>query len=154
MTREKYPTRRFLIRSAVQKEYACAVIHRLPEDKKNPIEVVIREYTPRRNLDQNALMWAGVLEDISQQVCLNDRTYIKDDWHEYFKQEFLPEQFDPELTMEGYQKWRFLPNGDRILDKDNASTTKLTKKGFAQYLEQIYAFGVEHGVQFGAADAA
>lgn len=151
MKREKYPTRRFLIRHAAQKEYACATINQLPEDEKNPIEVVIRECTRTRKLDQNALMWAGALEDISRQVYLNGRTYSKDVWHEHFKREFLPEQFDGELTKEGYQKWAFLPNGDRVL---KGSTGDLTKKGFSQYLEQIYAFGAEHGVQFGEADAA
>lgn len=77
------------------------------------------------------------------------RTYDKEVWHEYFKREFLPEQSDGELTKEGYLKWAFLPNGDRVL---KGSTTDLTVKGFARYLEQVYAFGAQHGVQFGERD--
>ena len=61
------------------------------------------------------------------------------------KQKFLPEEASDE-TVDGYVKWDFLPNGNRYL---KGSTTQLTKKGFAAYLEKIYAFGAQHGVQFG-----
>lgn len=44
-----------------------------------------------------------------------------------------------------YQKWDYLPNGDRIL---KASTTDLTTKGFSEYIEQIYAFASIEGVMF------
>lgn len=149
MKRQKYPTQRILLRSQQQKDFACIKINNAPEDAESPLEVLIREYQPKRTLDQNALMWAGPLSDIQEQVYLNGQTFSAEVWHEHFKREFLPEQFDEELCKPGYQKWMFLPNGDRILDKDNASTTKLTKKGFSQYLERIYAFGAQHGVMFG-----
>ncbi|MBS7328972.1 MAG: recombination protein NinB [Oxalobacter sp.] len=151
MRREKYPPRRFLIRSAVQKDYACAAIGKLPEDQDRPIEVVIREQVQARKLDQNALMWAGPLEDICRQVYLDGRMYSKEVWHEYFKREFLPEMPEEGMTLDGYRKWAFLPNGDRVL---KGSTTDLTKKGFARYLEQVYAFGAQYGVQFGVRDEA
>lgn len=148
MKRGKYPTRRFLIRSSQQKDLACRVIGQLPEDGDSPIEVVVREQPRQRNLDQNSLMWVA-LTDISRQVYLSGRTYDADSWHEYFKRVFLPENPEEGMVLESYQKWAFLPNGDRVL---RGSTTDLTRRGFSDYMERIYAFGAEHGVQFGGRD--
>lgn len=145
MKRQKYPSRRFLIRSKFQKELACNAVSNLPEDDEIPIEVVIRERQKKRNLDQNALMWAGPLMDFEKQGYEGGRTYKAEIWHEFFKREFLPEAFDEELTREGYVKWSYLPNGDRTLV---GSTTDLTVKGFSEYLEKIYAFGSQRGIQF------
>ena len=50
------------------------------------------------------------------------------------------------INPETYVKWKINADGDRYL---KGSTTKLTKHGFSVYLEQIYAFGAELGVQFG-----
>lgn len=102
-----------------------------------------------RNNNQNALMWAGPLRDISEQVWPDGVQYSAETWHEHFKREFLPEHADTELTKEGYQKWVYLPSGERIL---KASTGDLTTKGFSLYLEQIYAFGSQHGVRFGVSE--
>lgn len=108
-------------------------------------EVVIRERKKHRGLNQNALMWSSAIKDIAAQVWPDGVQYSADTWHEYFKQKFLPEEASDE-TVDGYVKWDFLPNGNRYL---KGSTTQLTKKGFAVYLEKIYAFGAQHGVQFG-----
>lgn len=146
MKRQRYPSQRILLRGSQQKDYACIKIRNAPEDEEYPLEVLIREYNPKRSLDQNALMWAGPLNDISTQVYLNHQTYTPEAWHEYFKQMFLPEDFDEEQCRPGYQKWLYLPDGNRKLV---GSTTQLTKHGFSLYLEQIYAFGAEQGVMFG-----
>ena len=108
-------------------------------------EVVIRERKKHRGLNQNALMWSSAIKDIAAQVWPDGVQYSADTWHEYFKQKFLPEEASDE-TVDGFVKWDFLPNGNRYL---KGSTTQLTKKGFAVYLEKIYAFGAQHGVQFG-----
>lgn len=146
MTRQKYPRRAFLIRSHHELDRAALVLRNIPIDPEKPLQVTISEEVRARKLDQNALMWAGPLKDIAAQVYLDGRTYTPELWHEYFKKEFLPENFDPELCKEGYQKWDYDPSGDRVCV---GSTTELTVKGFSQYLEQIYAFGSEQGVQFG-----
>lgn len=46
-----------------------------------------------------------------------------------------------------YKKWDYMPNGERVLV---GSTTDLSKYGFGQYLEQIYANGASLGVMFSA----
>ena len=119
----------------------------LPLDPLRPLEIVVREEQKKRKLDQNALMWAGPLRDIAEQAFSEERQYSAEVWAEFFKRELLPEDYDPELCMEGYQKWDIDPGGQRVLV---GSTKQLTVKGFAQYLEQIYVFGAHRGVHFSA----
>ena len=149
MKRARFPARKILVVSPAQLNTAVAVLKTVPVDAANPIEIRIGEQVKGRNKDQNALMWAGPLRDIANQAYVNGQTYSEDVWHEHFKREFLPEEADTELTREGYQKWRYLPSGERIL---KASTGDLTTKGFSIYLEQIYAYGASLGVQFGVSE--
>ena len=149
MKRARFPTRKILVVSPAQLSTAVAVLKTVPVDAANPIEIRIGEQVKGRNKDQNALMWAGPLRDIANQAYVNGQTYSADVWHEHFKREFLPEEAETELTREGYQKWRYLPSGERIL---KASTGDLTTKGFSIYLEQIYAYGASLGVQFGVSE--
>lgn len=146
MKRQTYPRRVFLVRSNREQEQAQFVIRNMPIDPHKPLQITVSEEVKARKPDQNSLMWAGPLKDIAHQVYLDGRTYTPELWHEYFKKEYLPEEFDSELCKEGYQKWDYDPSGDRVCI---GSTTELTVKGFSQYLEQIYAFGAEQGVQFG-----
>jgi hypothetical protein len=150
MNRDKYPTRKILLRTTVQKETALRVIENLPLDNEHPIEIVIREEEKPRKLDQNALMWSGPLRDIAQQAYIRGRTYSANVWHDFMKREYLPEEDDPELDMlvknpETYQKWDVDPSGNHVLV---GSTTDLTVYGFSQYLEQVTAHGASLGVQF------
>ena len=146
MKRQKYPRRVFLIKTEQDRAQAHLVLNNMPIDPLKPLQAIFCEEMKARKPDQNALMWAGPLKDIAHQVYLDGRTYSPELWHEYFKKEYLPEDFDPELCKECYQKWDYDPAGDRVCI---GSTTELTVKGFAQYLEQIYAFGTEQGVHFG-----
>lgn len=147
MSRPKFQTRQLFLRSDQQRGILMALIPNLPLDDQNPLEVVIREPVKARGMDQNALMWVGPLADIAEQAWVGGRQYSAEVWHEAFKRDYLPEEFDPELTKEGYRKWDYMPNGERVLV---GSTTQLTKRGFSQYLTQIEAFGSGLGVQFGA----
>lgn len=147
MTRQKYPTRTIYLVGEAQKQTAQALIENAPLDAERPLEIVIREKQRTRSLDHNARMWAGPLRDIAEQAFVAGRSYNADTWHEHFKREFLPEEFNEELTREGYRKWDFTPTGERVLV---GSTTQLTPKGFAQYLEQVIAFGAGLGVMFSA----
>ena len=145
--RQYFDKRVILLRGEEQRQRALALIANLPVDAEKPLQLVVDEYKPPRKPDQNALMWAGPLRDISEQAWLEGRKFSAEAWHELLKQELLPEEFDPELCREGYQKWTITPRGDRVLI---GTTTKLTVKGFAQYLESLYAFGASLGVQFHA----
>ena len=151
MTRQKFEQRRLLLRGQEQVDRAIALLRTVPLDAAKPLEVLVREEVKGRKLDQNALMWAGPLKDIAEQCWAQQRQYSAEIWHEYFKAQFLPETYDPDLCKtEHYRKWDYDPGGAPALV---GSSTDLTIKGFAQYLEQIHAFGAQMGVEFHEAPA-
>ncbi len=145
--RQPYTTRPFLLKSEQIRERLILAIRNLPLDEVKPLEIVIREQIKGRRPDANAAMWAGPLRDIADQAWVEGQRHSAEVWHEYFKRELLPEEFDPERTKEGYAKWSIDPGGNRILI---GSTTQLTVKGFAEYLTAVEAFGASLGVLFSA----
>ena len=138
-----FETRRIVLAAEEQRACAMALLSNVPLG----LEVLIRKPVKVRGMDQNALMWVGPLADIAAQAWVAGRQYSAEVWHENFKRDYLPEEYDEELTKDGYRKWDMTPNGERVLI---GSTTQLTKKGFSQYLTQVEAFGAGLGVQFGA----
>lgn len=143
--RQKFKLRRVLLRQPEQVDRAIALLRNAPLDDRKPLEFLLREEAKSRKLDQNALMWVGPLKDIAEQAWLDGRQFSAEVWHEFAKKEFLPEEFDPELCLEGYVKWGFDPKGDRVLV---GSTKQLTVKGMAQHITQIHALGGSLGVEF------
>lgn len=149
--RETYPTKTIMLRTDQQRDLAVNAIRNAPLDETKPLQLLLREKPKVRGLDANARMWVGPLADIAEQGYVEGRTYSADVLHEHFKREFLPDDsapdFDPAKCMDGYRKWDYGPNGDRLLV---GSTTQLTKAGFAEYLTQVEAFGANLGVRFTA----
>lgn len=143
--RPKFIERKVRLIADEQIERAIAVLRNAPLDPLHPLEFLLREEVKARKPDQNSLMWAGPLKDISEQVWVERRQFSADVWNEHLKELFLPEEFDPELCKDGYVKWGFSPSGKRAL---TGSSKDLTIKGFTQYLDQIHAFGGNHGVEF------
>jgi hypothetical protein len=148
MKREKFPTRTITLVGAQQVATLLSLVPHLPLDSAKPLEVVIREKQPVRKLDANAAYWAGTLRDMEEQAYVGGRTYSAEVWHYKFKVDNLPEEYDEELTKEGYRKWDYTPDGERVLV---GSTTQLTGKGFSIYTEKCCADGANLGVQFSAA---
>jgi replication-associated recombination protein RarA len=144
-----YQPRTIALIGDTNKQLAIAAITNAPVGQN--IEIVIREVKKQRSIEQQALMFAGPLKDISEQVWVQGRQYSVEAWHEYYKQEYLPDELtEPyihELVTkpESYKKWDYLPNGER---RCIASTTQLTKYGYTQYLEKIHADGASKGVLF------
>jgi hypothetical protein len=148
VSRQPYPARKIRLVGEMQRDGAIAALRNAPLDADKPLEFLLREEVKARKPDQNALMWAGPLRDIAEQGYVEGRTFSATVWHEHFKREYLPEDYDPELCKEGYRKWDYTPKGDRVLV---GSTTDLTVRGFALYLKQVEAYAqVELGVQFHA----
>lgn len=133
------------LRSTQQVDTLLALIPNLPLDADKPLQITIEEYRPARKLSQQAYLFAGPLKDISSQAWLDGKQYSVDVWAHYFKVQLLPEEFDPLLCKDSYQKWRYDPAGNRVL---TGSTTELTVKGMADYITAILAFGGSLGVQF------
>lgn len=147
-SRFPYQAKKILLPGESQREAAIAALRNAPIDPDKPLEFLLREEVKARKPDQNALMWAGPMRDIAEQGWLNGRTYTAEVWHEFFKREYLPEEFDPALCKDRYRKWDYTPTGERVLV---GSTTDLTVRGFALYLQQVEAFaGRELGVRFHA----
>lgn len=146
--RQPFVTRKIRLVGEMQREALIALARNLPIDPQKPLEAVIREEVKARKPDQLALMWAGPLKDIAEQAYVNGRTFSPEVWHEHFKAEYLPEEYDPELCKsEDYRKWDYSPSGRRILV---GSTGDLTVKGMSLYIEQVHAFGAGLGVIFHA----
>lgn len=148
--RPQFATRRILLRSEQQRGIALALIAHLPLDDQHPLELLVREPVKVRTPSQNSLMWSGPLKDIAEQAWADERQYSAKVWHRYFKGEYLPEEDATdlhELVKDPFKwcKWDYNPAGEREVV---GSTTDLTKKGFSQYLEQVYAYGASLGVQF------
>lgn len=144
--RDQYPARSILLVGELQREAAHAALRNAPLDPDRPLELLLREKPKARKPDQNAAMWSGPLADIAEQGYVDGRTYKAEVWHEFFKREFLPEEYDPELCKrEDYRKWDHTPKGDRVLV---GSSTDLTVRGFALYMKQIEVYAqIELGVQ-------
>lgn len=145
--RNRFATRMFLVSSELVRDNLLAAVRNMPIDAKKPLQVLIREEVKVRRLDANARMWAGPLNDIASQTWIEGRQHSAIVWHEFFKRELLPEEFDADLCKEGYVKYEYDPGGERVLV---GSSTQLTVKGFAEYMTAIEAFGANLGVQFSA----
>ena len=153
--RPTYQTRKIRLVGALQLETAENMIRNAPLDPDKPLELILREESKGRRLDQNAAMWSGPLFDIAAQAWVDRRQFIAEVWHEHFKRKYLPENDDPDLVLlvknpETYRKWDITPSGDRVLI---GSTTQLTERGFAMYMLKIEADGGGLGVEFHATPA-
>lgn len=146
MTRPKYAQRRLLLRAPLQIERAIAEIQTAPLDPLKPLEFILREEVKERKLTQQGLMWVGPLADIAEQVIVGGRRFSTKVWHHHLKGLYLPDEYDDELCASAdYVKWEFDQSGDPILV---GSTTDLTTKGMATYLDQVFAFGANMGVMY------
>lgn len=148
--RQKFNPRTIRLTGPVPLETAMNLLRNVPIDPDKPLTVTVGEEKKVRGLDQNAAYWAGPLRDIAEQGWIGGRQYSDIVLHEHFKREFLPEDDDPELAelaKDGYRKWDYTPDGERVLV---GSTTQLTPKGMGRYMEQVTAFGASLGVMFSA----
>jgi hypothetical protein len=139
-----------LLIADLQKQHAIVKLQNTPVGMG--MEMVIRKTTKGRTLDQQALLFAGPMKDISQQAWVEKRQFSVEIWHNHCKREYLPEDDDPYIfelvkDCEKYHKWAINPKGERELV---GSTTELSKYGYSLYLEQIHALGASMGVMFTA----
>lgn len=151
MGRAKFNRRVIRLTGPVPLQSALTLLQNVPLDPAKPLEVEVREAVKVRNLDQNAYYWKRISE-IAEQAWIGGKQFSAEILHEHFKREFLPEEDDDEIVdlvrdWHTYRKWAFTPSGERICV---GSTTQLTPKGFARFVEQVEAFGAELGVQFSA----
>lgn len=99
-----------------------------------PEGYVVRIDEPRRNLEQNAKMWA-MLADLEAQCRWHGNRLNAEEWKDLLSAGLVQSKAVPNLTGNG-----FVILGQR--------TSKLTKSQFAALIELIYAFGAEQGVEW------
>lgn len=96
-------------------------------------EGCVVEIKPKtRNLDQNAKLWA-MLTDISRQVSYHGKTLNTEDWKSLFTGSLRGFGLMPSIEGDGYVML-------------GESTSKMSKKRFAELIEMIYAFGAENRI--------
>lgn len=147
--RPKFIQRIFRVSGSAVQDRVLAAIHHMPIDQARPLEVIIREIPSKRHSAQNSYYWMRISE-IAYQAWFDGRQYSPEVLHEYLKRQLLPEDLpepEPGMVADAYRKWEFDPSGERVLV---GSTTMLTIKGFAEYVQQVEAFGASLGVQFSA----
>ena len=125
--------------------HAVRAVQSLALDK--PMQVTIEPFKAKRSLPQNKLMWKSLLGDFSMQVEFDGVKYHPDTWNKQLKKNFLPNGFVEGITMPGYEKWEWMPDGSMDL---KGSTKQLTKLGMENYLHECYAYGCELGLRFSA----
>lgn len=133
--------RSLILRSEAIRATAAAAILNLPIDEAHPWQVTMTIYRRQRGNPANSLYWCRLAE-IASQAWIAGKQFDADTLHIFCKQSFLPDQ-----CAKGIDKWTLLPNGDRAL---RMSTTSLNTSEFAEYLEQVTAWGAGLGVHFSA----
>lgn len=121
---------KLIVRNHEARARAAEVVLNLDD---SPYEVTVKPFKKRRSLDQNARYW-WLLATISTQV--SDETgkkYAPETWHEYLKAEFLGKDT---ILIDGSPKLV------------HRTTTKLNVMDFMDYMTQVEAWAVEHGVRF------
>jgi len=144
MHREKFPERKFQLRTEDVRDRIIALVRNLPLDAEHPIETVFREFVEKRNLAQNAYYWLR-LGEIADQGYFDGKRYAADVWHEYCRRNIMPNEI---TVKDGTVRSKFIevPRGEPGI----ISTTELEKKCFADYCTAIEAFGASIGVMFSA----
>jgi hypothetical protein len=130
----------FIIKAGDSKQVALAIeaIRWLPVE--TDWEVTIEKYKKKRSNGQNSLIWASLLNDFSNQVIIDGRSFSTNVWHEMLKELHLPEIPIPGETLKNYVKWFEMPDGTRRL---KGSTTQLTTLGFSNYMERCFSYGAQ-----------
>lgn len=116
------------LQSASDREKAAAWVRNAPTGS------TVEFRAPRRNTDQNALMWS-LLGQISQQIM----------WH---GQKLTAEDFK-DLCSASLRRYQVVPG----IDPDTVvplgmRTSQMTKEEMTSLIELIIAFGTERGVRF------
>ena len=114
---------RFILVDDRVKRYAIEAIKRYSDGEI--LEIIIKEYVPKRSVQQNRLYWGLWLKEISSYT-----GYEEDCLHELFRSEFLPHILGVERESELFGLKKTIRH----------STTDCTVKQFTDYLERIERF--------------
>ncbi len=98
-----------------------------------PDGMVVTIQEPTRSLDQNAKLWP-MLGEVSKQVNWHGNRLTSDEWKDVFSA--------------AIHKQKVVPGLDGGFVVCGQSTSKFSKRKFAEMIELIYAFGAERNVKW------
>jgi hypothetical protein len=119
--------RYFVLSHAVARQNAAKAVSEAPQG------MVVEIKEPTRNLEQNAKLWA-MLSEVARQVDWYGRKLSAEDWKHVFTASLSKQDVVPGID-----------GGFVVLGK---STSKMSKREFADLIELISAFGAQRGVKF------
>ena len=102
------------------------------------LDTVVTLKDPTRSLEQNALMWE-LLGKLAKQK----------PWPVDGKMQLLTSEEWKDILTAGLKKSRVAQGTDGGFVMLGSRTSKMSKKEMSELVELIYAFGSEHGVEFG-----
>lgn len=117
-----------VLNSANERDKLARWAMQLPEGTRVELK------SPRRSLDQNALLWS-LLGQIAAQVEWYGVKLSAEDWKDVFSASLRKARVVP-----GLDAGTFVPLGMR--------TSDMTKEEMSNLLELAFAFGAERGVEF------
>jgi hypothetical protein len=124
----------YKIESAERIPFAVAWMQqKVIESLRSGKPVFVRLGRERRNLEQNARLWA-MLADVSKQVNWFNQALSAEDWKHIFSAAVLNQRTVPGID-----------GGIVVLGQ---STSSMTKKQFSDLIECIFAFGADNGVRW------
>lgn len=118
----------FIIRSRQDREQLCRFVNNAPD------LTAVTFKRNRRSVDQNSLMWRQ-LTLIAAQLDWHGQKYTADDWKDF--------------SMHALRRARWMPGEDGGMVPVGMRTSDLTREEMSELVEFLYAFGAQHGVDFG-----
>lgn len=108
-----------------------------------PLQITIAPYKATRSNEANARWWAAVVTPTADQVVVGGVHHEPDVWAQYLKEKCLPD-----MCAKGIDKYKFMPDGSRVLAMGSSD---LNTKEFGEFMERCEAFVVsEFGVRLPA----
>lgn len=118
----------FIIRSRQDREQIFRFVQNAPD------LTAVTFKRNRRSVDQNSLMWRQ-LTLIAGQLDWHGQKYTADDWKDF--------------GMHALRRARWMPGEDGGMVPVGMRTSDLTRDEMGELVEFLYAFGAQHGVDFG-----
>ena len=118
------------LRNPLLRAQAIRAIQQIPLDRV--MDFTLAPHKSSRSLEQNARYWS-LLTEISEQLKPDGNKYSPETWHEYMKARFIGKDV-------------VIVDGEPLLIAK--TSTKLKVAEFGDYMTQVEAWGVEHGVRF------
>lgn len=101
--------------------------------KGGPVRVILTRIEEKRSDSQNRKLWP-MLNDLSEQVTWYGYKLTREEWKDF--------------STAALKRHRMVPGIDGGIVMVGLSTSRMSKRVFAELIECMYAFGTDQGVQW------